>query len=58
MARGDGGKNVFEVDKDRFAWTDLLSSKETTEAQRNTEDTEDRNDGNWNIKGCVTGRPL
>ena len=24
MARGDGGKNVFEEDKDRFAWTDLL----------------------------------
>lgn len=24
MARGDGGKNVFEDDKDRFAWTDLL----------------------------------
>ncbi len=24
MARGDGGKDVFEDDKDRFAWTDLL----------------------------------
>ena len=24
MARGDGGKNVFEEDKDRFAWTDLM----------------------------------
>lgn len=24
MARGDGGKNVFEEDKDRFAWTELL----------------------------------
>ena len=24
MARGDGGKNVFEDDKDRYAWTDLL----------------------------------
>ena len=24
MARGDGGKNVFEEDKDRYAWTDLL----------------------------------
>ncbi len=24
MARGDGGKNLFEEDKDRFAWTDLL----------------------------------
>lgn len=24
MARGDGGKNVFEDDKDRFAWLDLL----------------------------------
>lgn len=24
MARGDGGKNVFEEDKDCFAWTDLL----------------------------------
>ena len=25
MARGDGGQNVFEGDKDRFAWTDLLA---------------------------------
>jgi len=25
MARGDGVKNVFEDDKDRFAWTDLLA---------------------------------
>ena len=24
MARGDGGKNVFDDDKDRFAWTDLM----------------------------------
>ena len=24
MARVYGGKNVFEDDKDRFAWTDLL----------------------------------
>jgi REP element-mobilizing transposase RayT len=24
MARGDGGKNIFEDDKDRFAWTDLM----------------------------------
>ena len=24
MARGDGGKDVFEDDKDRFAWTDLM----------------------------------
>jgi REP element-mobilizing transposase RayT len=24
MARGDGGKNVFDDDKDRFAWTDLI----------------------------------
>lgn len=24
MARGDGGKDVFKDDKDRFAWTDLL----------------------------------
>jgi hypothetical protein len=23
MARGDGGKNVFDDDKDRFGWTDL-----------------------------------
>ena len=24
MARGDGGKNVFDDDKDRYAWTDLM----------------------------------
>ena len=24
MARGDGGKNVIDDDKDRFAWTDLM----------------------------------
>ena len=24
MACGDGGKNVFEEDKDRYVWTDLL----------------------------------
>jgi len=24
MARGDGGKPVFEDDKDRYAWVDLL----------------------------------
>lgn len=24
MPRGDGGKNVFDVDEDRFAWTDLM----------------------------------
>jgi REP element-mobilizing transposase RayT len=24
MARGDGGKNVFDTDKDRFSWTDLM----------------------------------
>lgn len=24
MARGDAGKDVFEDDKDRFAWVDLL----------------------------------
>lgn len=24
MARGDGGKNVFEDDKDRYGWVDLL----------------------------------
>ena len=23
MARGDGGKDVFDDDKDRFAWMDL-----------------------------------
>ena len=23
-ARGDGGKNIFDDDKDRFAWTDLM----------------------------------
>jgi len=30
MARGDGGKNVFEEDKDRFAWTDLLEKSATS----------------------------
>ena len=25
MARGDGGKTVFEDDKDRFAWVDLMA---------------------------------
>lgn len=24
MARGDGGKPVFEDDKDRYAWVDLM----------------------------------
>ena len=24
MARGDGGKSVFEYDKDRYGWVDLL----------------------------------
>jgi hypothetical protein len=24
MARGDGGKDVFEEDADRFAWMDLM----------------------------------
>ena len=24
MARGDGGKTVFEDDKDRYAWVDLM----------------------------------
>ena len=24
MARGDGVKNVFDDDKDRFEWTDLM----------------------------------
>jgi putative transposase len=24
IARGDGGENVFDDDKDRFAWTDLM----------------------------------
>jgi len=24
MARGDGGKTVFENDKDRYGWVDLL----------------------------------
>ena len=30
MPRGDGGKNVFEEDKDCFAWTDLLEKAHET----------------------------
>jgi hypothetical protein len=26
MARGDGGKPVFEDDRDRYRWTDLMES--------------------------------
>jgi hypothetical protein len=27
MARGDGGKTVFENDKDRHGWLDLLGKR-------------------------------
>jgi hypothetical protein len=53
---------IFFAAKAKFSWSFEVASfnwdNETTEAQRTTEDTEDTDYGNGDIKGCVTGRPL
>jgi hypothetical protein len=43
-------RRIFSPDSEVAS---LNSGKKTAEAQRITEDTEDMNDGNGNIKGCA-----